>query len=127
MTASPESVLLGKLAIAAGAVATGADDAIELIDTIPSTVVEFAAMSKLQRTAVRALLKAIEQLEDVLARMFRTFLIAEQVDITGMRPRDIANRIEKLGGLADAIAAVPALQATLSDLSRHLRAKGYLA
>ena len=98
----PERILIQKLAAAAGAVADGADEALHLIGPMPADVAAFASLNVVQRTAARALLKSVEQQEDVLARLFRTFLSAEAIDIVPMTARDVANTMEKLGGLDDA-------------------------
>ena len=102
MSDTPEAMLLRKLAVAAQAVAVGAKDALDLLGAFPLTPAAFAALGKVERTAARALLKAVEQWQDILARMFRTFLIAEQANVSEMSARDIANRLEKLGGLSSA-------------------------
>lgn len=104
MTHTPEHAILASLASAAEAVATGLDEALELLGEPPRSVAAFGSLDKLQRTAAAALLKRVEQQQDILARMFRTALIADGVDIASMTARDIANRMEKLGALADARA-----------------------
>ncbi|MBB3347682.1 MULTISPECIES: hypothetical protein [unclassified Sphingomonas] len=103
MTA-PEGVLLTKLTTALDSVLRGADVAARILGTLPETAVDFAALDDLRATGARALLKAVEQAQDLLARIFRTYLIAEQIDISEMTARDIANRMEKYGMLADAAA-----------------------
>ena len=76
MSAAPERSILHALAAAADAIATGLDEALELIGSSPPRTAEaFEALDKVQRTATAALLKRFEQLQDVLARMFRTALI----------------------------------------------------
>ena len=102
MTQSPERALLAALAVAADAVAMGLGEALELLGPQPRSVDEFGALDKIQRTAAAALLKRVEQQQDILARMFRTALIADGVDIVNMTARDVANRMEKVGALADA-------------------------
>lgn len=102
MTDAPERILIGKLVAAAGALADGADEAKGLLGALPSDAAAFAALDLIERTAARALLKAVEQQQDVLARLFRTILIAEAVDVGPMTARDVANAMEKLGGLDDA-------------------------
>ena len=76
MTATPERAIASTLAAAAEAVAVGLDEALELLGPVPTSVEQFAALDKLQRTAAAALLKRVEQLQDILARLFRTALIA---------------------------------------------------
>lgn len=104
MTSTPEQAILAALAAAAEAVAVGLDEALELLGGPPQSVESFGRLDKIQRTAAAALLKRVEQLQDILARMFRTALLADGVDISGMTARDVANRMEKVGGLADARA-----------------------
>lgn len=102
MTDAPERMILATLVEAADAVATGLDEALELLGQPPQSVEAFRSLDKIQRTAAAALLKRVEQLQDIVARMFRTALIADGVDISGLTTRDVANRMEKLGALADA-------------------------
>lgn len=102
MTGKPEQAILAALASAADAVAIGLDEALELLGPPPRSVDAFGKLDKVQRTAAAALLKRVEQLQDILARMFRTALISDGVDISGMTARDVANRMEKLGALTDA-------------------------
>lgn len=104
MSRAPEHAILAALAQAADAVLTGLDEALDLLAPVPATAADFDALDKLQRTAAAAVLKRVEQLQDIIARMFRTALIADGVDIAAMTARDIANRMEKLGALADARA-----------------------
>lgn len=104
MTISPERSILLALAHGSDAVETGLAEALELLGGVPQDAAAFAALDKVQRTAAAALLKRVEQQQDILARMFRTALIADGVDIAQMTARDIANRMEKVGALADARA-----------------------
>lgn len=102
MTDAPERILIRKLVTAAAALADGADEALHLIGALPKDVLGFTALDLIQRTAARALLKAVEQQQDVLARLFRSFLIAEAIDVVALTARDVANMMEKFGGLGDA-------------------------
>lgn len=102
MTASPETALLAKLMLALDAVLAGADSAARVLGPLPSSIADFAALAEIRSVGARALLKAVEQAQDLLARIFRTYLLAEQVDISDMTARDIANRMEKYGLLANA-------------------------
>lgn len=99
---APEAALLAKLMTALDAVLAGADSAARLLGPLPETVAGFVALDEMRSTGGRALLKAVEQSQDLIARVFRTYLLAEQIDITEMTARDIANRLEKYGMLADA-------------------------
>jgi hypothetical protein len=104
VNSAPEHRILRALADAAEAVAVGLDEAIGLLQPLPLTAERFTSLDLVQRTAAAALLKRVEQLQDIIARMFRTALIADGADVGGMTARDIANRMEKLGALADARA-----------------------
>ena len=97
----PEIAILRKLGSALDAVLVGADDARTLMGALPTDVPTFAAFGPVESTGARALLKAVEQAQDILARMFRTYLLVEQVDISGLTARDVANRMEKYDLLAD--------------------------
>jgi uncharacterized protein with HEPN domain len=98
MTDAPERAILQTLVAASQAVATGLHEAIGLLGPAPQSVDAFLALG----LAAAALLKRVEQQQDIIARLFRTALIADGVDVAGMTARDIANRMEKLGALADA-------------------------
>ena len=47
-------------------------------------------------------LKTVEQLEEQVARLFRTILLLNAVDVGGLFARDIADRMEALGIIDDA-------------------------
>ncbi len=102
MSREPETVVLRRLVLALDAVLVGADDAAQVMGKLPATTDAFSRMTAVEKTGARALLKAVEQAQDIIARVFRTYLIVEQIDIEGMTARDIANRAEKYGLLADA-------------------------
>jgi hypothetical protein len=102
VTAAPETALLQSLVAASHSVATGLQEAIDLLGPPPQSVDAFLALGLIERTAAAALLKRVEQQQDIIARLYRTALIADGADISGMTARDIANRMEKLGALADA-------------------------
>lgn len=69
---------------------------------MPTSLANFAARDASRRVGSRALLKTVEQLEDQLARMFRTLLQMLDVDTSEWFAKDIANQMEKLGLVADA-------------------------
>jgi uncharacterized protein with HEPN domain len=104
MTDAPEAAILQALVDASEAVATGLQEAIGLMGEPPETLEAFQALGLIERTAAAALLKRVEQQQDIIARLFRTALIADGADISGMTARDIANRMETLGALSDATA-----------------------
>lgn len=99
---TPEAVLIVKLMQAIDAVLKGADSAARIMGPVPDSIADFVALDDVRSTGARALLKAVEQAQDLLARLFRTYLLAEQIDIADLTARDIANRMEKYGMLADA-------------------------
>ncbi len=69
----------------------------------PMTVTTLAGLTDLQERELDGLLKQVENLLDILsARVFRGILLAEDVDVAELLPRDIANRMETYGVLADA-------------------------
>lgn len=110
MTDTPEAAILKALVSASHSVATGLREAIELMGPAPQTVDAFLSLGLIERTAAAAVLKRVEQQQDIIARLFRTALITDGVDISGFTARDVANRMAKLGALADT--------ATWSDLTR---------
>ena len=99
---TPEAALIVKLMQAIDAVLKGADSAARIMGPVPDSIADFVALDDVRSTGTRALLKAVEQAQDLLARLFRTYLLAEQIDIADLTARDIANRMEKYGMLADA-------------------------
>ncbi len=99
---TPEAALIVKLMQAIDAVLKGADSAARIMGPVPDSIADFVALDDVRSTGARALLKAVEQAQDLLARLFRTYLLAEQIDIADLTARDIANRMEKYGMLADA-------------------------
>jgi hypothetical protein len=70
-----------------------------LVGELPADPPAFTQLDVIQRTATRALLKGVEQAQDLLARTLRLILIVEQIDVTGLSPRAIADRAETLGVL----------------------------
>jgi hypothetical protein len=60
-------------------------------------------LGRVERREVDGLLKQVENLQDILGgRVFRGILLAGGEDVAGLTPRDIANRMEALGVVADA-------------------------
>jgi Protein of unknown function DUF86 len=95
-------LLLKGLADRATALSAGLDEALQLLGSMPLDAEQFAGLDTVQSVAATALLKRVEQLEDVLMRLFRTLLRVEAVDTAEMFNRDVANHMEKLGVLPDA-------------------------
>lgn len=102
MSQSPEQAILRALLEAVERVSTGFEEARELLEPIPNSPGEFNRLNKVQRIATAALLKRFEQMQDLLARLMRTALLADGADISTLTARDIANRMEKLRALPDA-------------------------
>lgn len=60
-------------------------------------------LGRVERREVDGMLKQVENLQDILGgRVFRGVLIAGGVDASALTPRDVANRMEALGVVADA-------------------------
>lgn len=77
------------------------DEDLTLLGPVPADLAAFEAMSQTSRVGSRAVLKTVEQLEDQMMRLFRTILRLRDVDIKDLYARDIANRMEALGIVAD--------------------------
>jgi len=96
----PERKLLADLVLRAERVAEGLDEAIQLLGKgVPKTIEELSALDTVQRTAATAMLKRVEQLQDLLARIFRTSLGQLGADTSDWYARDFANRMERDGVL----------------------------
>lgn len=92
------------------ALRTSLDEAFELAGPIPADETAFDAMGKIERVASTAAIKVVEQLEDQLARLFRSILQVLLVDTDGWFAQDVANRMEQLGIVADANAWVSVIK-----------------
>jgi hypothetical protein len=97
---------------AIGAICTGLGEA---TDALPGRPMDFAYFSRFnagERIASRALLKAFEQLQDLIAKLLRLILILENEDLTGLSARGIADRAEALQliGNADRWSALTKLR-----------------
>lgn len=103
---APEQRLLSDMAERARLVAAGLDEALQLVGQVPRSLPEFVGLGLIERTAATALLKRVEQMVDLLVRMFRTSLGALGTDTTDLYVRDLANKMEKAGVLDDAGAWV---------------------
>ncbi len=101
---SPEGEIARALLARTHALVIGLGEALDLMGALPADADAMATMGALERTASTALLKRVEQLEDVLMRLFRTLLRADGVDTSELYNRDIANRMEKRGLVDDAEA-----------------------
>lgn len=103
---SPEGEILARVAERVEALLIGLDEAIDLAGPVPADLAAFEARSKIQRVASKGLLKTVEQLEEQVARLFRTILRDLAVDLSGWYAQDIANEMQRLGIVDDAAAWV---------------------
>jgi uncharacterized protein YutE (UPF0331/DUF86 family) len=99
---SPEAEILSDVSKRIEMLLSSLSDALEFAGVAPKTSDEFAQKTKLQKLASTALIKSIEQLEDQLARLFRTILMALAVDSHGWYAQDVANQMAQLGIVAEA-------------------------
>lgn len=104
MSAGRAAALLAQNVAAAEAVAARLRETMEDLGArIPADADAVARLGRLERREVDGMLKQVENLQDVLGgRVFRGVLIVGGVDVSGLTPRDLANRMEALGVVADA-------------------------
>jgi uncharacterized protein YutE (UPF0331/DUF86 family) len=77
----------------------------EVSDALPDRPMDsayFKRFSVAERIASRALLKAFEQLQDLISKLIRLTLILENEDLTGLSARAIADRAETLNLISNA-------------------------
>lgn len=79
-----------------------ADESLSLVDPLPTTDAEFAALPLIQRTAATAFLKNVEQAQDQIARLLRAIAVGLAIDTESFYARDYGNLGEKLGIIPDA-------------------------
>ena len=72
------------------------------VHPLPNDAEQLEALPPLQKLVASGYLKTVEQLEDQLARLFRTILVVNDVDLTGLFARDIADMMDKLEIVDDA-------------------------
>jgi hypothetical protein len=96
MMPSAERATLQDILTAVDEVLTGAEEAKQLLGAVPETPDAFSRLDLVQWTAGRALLKCVEQVQDLLGKALRLVLTLEQVDVVGWSPRAIADRAETL-------------------------------
>lgn len=101
---TPEREMLEDVERSMESLAVGVSESIELLGPCPQTITDLNGLDKIQRTAARAMLKAVEQLQDIIARALRTVLVVEQEDLTGLTARAIADRAESVGLIENADA-----------------------
>jgi uncharacterized protein YutE (UPF0331/DUF86 family) len=113
---TPEQEVLASLFAALRDVSLGSAEALEVLGTLSDRPEDLEQLSALQRLAARALLKCVEQMQDLLARSLRLILMLEQEDLEGMSARAIADRAESLGVIdsSDAWSALVRLRNRLA-------------
>ncbi len=99
---SPEGEIIGDIVERIQLLLVSLDEAFELAGPVPDDLPTFEARGKIERVAGNAAIKTVEQLQDQLARLFRTILQALAVDTSGLFAQDIADRMEQLGVVVDA-------------------------
>ena len=83
--------------------AQGVIEDLEVLGERPTTVGKFEGMSRVSRSASKALLKGFEQYVDTLQRVIRTELRATGHRLKGMTPFDVALKAEELNQVANAV------------------------
>ncbi|WP_174274479.1 hypothetical protein [Sphingomonas bacterium] len=108
----PELIALSDLLRAVDEVSVGLGEAMDAIEEFPAGVTEMEQWNAPKRIAARAVLKGVEQLQDLTARLLRTILTLENEDLTGLSARAIADRAESLSliGSSDRWSAVVKLR-----------------
>ncbi len=72
------------------------DAGVEAVRPLPVDGDALTSLPPLEKLVASGYIKTIEQLEDQLARLFRTILVVNDVDLTGLFARDIADMMDKL-------------------------------
>jgi hypothetical protein len=98
---TPEQEMFEQLVQAINDVASGLGEAATLMGSVPERPSALESLTPIQRTAARAFLKAIEQLQDLTAKALRLVLILEQEDLAGLSARAIADRAVSIGIMDD--------------------------
>ncbi|TXG84738.1 MAG: hypothetical protein E6R12_03595 [Sphingomonadales bacterium] len=75
---------------------------VDLVGLVPFTLVSFREAKRQQRVASVALLKRVEQSQDVLARLLRALAAWQGQDAATMTQRDLGNFAEKLNAVDSA-------------------------
>jgi uncharacterized protein YutE (UPF0331/DUF86 family) len=84
------------------AVCTGLGEANNALAGRPINFDYFAKFAESERIASRALLKAFEQLQDLISKLIRLILVLEDEDLSGLSARGIAELAEKIGLVGNA-------------------------
>lgn len=86
-----------------GRLSDGIDELRPLLSPhLPTQVSALEALPLIERIASIALLKRVEQLQDMIARLVRLVASWELLDTAAMTRRDVANWMEKVGFVDDA-------------------------
>lgn len=97
------AAFIGQLLGRCAALRAGIEEiALDLEPLIPATVAGLKGATRHQRIASVALLKRVEQLQDVLARLLRALAAWRGQDAAGLSLRDLGNLAAQLGGIDDA-------------------------
>jgi len=84
-------------------IAAGFDEIVPFVASVlPVADDDLAHLAVVERIASIALLKRYEQLQDMLARLGRAYLVWELEPVARLTRRDFANKMEQLGFVADA-------------------------
>lgn len=101
MTAAEQEVL-GDVAARVSELRASLETATAMIAPVPADIASYAALPRPALVIIAGYLKTVEQLEEQVARLFRTILLLNAVDVGGLFARDIADRMEALGIIDDA-------------------------
>ena len=101
MTAAEEDVI-SDIAARIQDLLVSLDAGVAAIRPLPEDGPALDAKLPIEKLVASGFLKTVEQLEDQLARLFRTILTANDIDIKGMFARDFADYMEQLGIVDDA-------------------------
>lgn len=103
---TPEQEIVADQPEAIRAVTRSARETLPLIGTMPVDDASFTAMTSIQRMAATAMLNEFEQLEGLLSGLFRAILRTLGVQLKGLYPLDIANRMAELDDPESWVATV---------------------
>ena len=78
------------------------ETATAMIAPVPADIAGYIALPWSALVVIAGYLKTVEQLEEQVARLFRTILVLNAVDVGGLFARDIADRMDALGIIDDA-------------------------
>ena len=95
--------VLADVAARVGELVDSLDVALAMISPVPVDLASYSALPTNALIVIAGFLKTVEQLEEQTSRLFRTLLVAKAVDVNGFYARDIADRMEQLGILDDAV------------------------